>query len=294
MAPAIQVSACSVASSNGQRSPALRQFRRGTEWGGHRHVVPRDMQSPTGASRSGPRLTVREAPSRRPLTGSPSGAASWPPALGLETGGDYHRRHDPPRHRDRAEVPASGGPRRGHARGPRCRRQAHRAGLPRRLRPGGSLARPPHDHRGRHADLPRHDQATRRRVQLRRARAGHRRAAWTAALERVDPGRRPVRKTRHVAPHGDQTLEIDVFEQPADLVVVEVELRDEAEPVELPAWLGEWREVTGRLPLPQRQPRSPGRRDPAPGADRRRADPRQGSWGSVSGAASSSSSASRR
>ena len=70
-------------------------------------------------------------------------------------------------------------------------------------------------------------------------------AAWTAALEQADPGRRPVRKTRHVAPHGGQALEIDVFEQPAELVVVEVELRDEAEPVALPAWLGEWREVTG-------------------------------------------------
>ncbi len=70
-------------------------------------------------------------------------------------------------------------------------------------------------------------------------------AAWTEALIRADPARRPVRKTRHVVPHGDQVLEIDVFEAPAGLVVVEVELRDEAETVDLPAWLGEWREVTG-------------------------------------------------
>ncbi len=68
---------------------------------------------------------------------------------------------------------------------------------------------------------------------------------WSEALARADPTRRPVRKTRHVVPHGEQTLEIDVFEQSAGLVVVEVELRDEAEPVALPAWLGEWREVTG-------------------------------------------------
>jgi CYTH domain-containing protein len=70
-------------------------------------------------------------------------------------------------------------------------------------------------------------------------------AAWTAALRRADPARRPVRKVRHVVPHGHQELEIDVFEEPAGLVVVEVELDHEDEPVELPAWLGEWREVTG-------------------------------------------------
>jgi len=68
---------------------------------------------------------------------------------------------------------------------------------------------------------------------------------WAAALERADPDRRPVRKTRHVVPHGAQSLEIDVFEEPAGLVVVEVELGSEDEAVELPAWLGEWREVTG-------------------------------------------------
>jgi len=70
-------------------------------------------------------------------------------------------------------------------------------------------------------------------------------AAWLAGLERADPDRRPIRKVRHVVPHGDQQLEIDVFDEPAGLVVVEVELRHEDEPVELPAWLGEWDEVTG-------------------------------------------------
>jgi CYTH domain-containing protein len=48
-----------------------------------------------------------------------------------------------------------------------------------------------------------------------------------------------------VVAHGAQTLEIDVFEVPSGLVVVEVELASEDEPVELPPWLGEWREVTG-------------------------------------------------
>jgi adenylate cyclase len=70
-------------------------------------------------------------------------------------------------------------------------------------------------------------------------------AAWAEALRHADPERRPVRKVRYVVPHGGQELEIDVFEVPAGLVVVEVELDHEDEPVALPAWLGEWREVTG-------------------------------------------------
>lgn len=70
-------------------------------------------------------------------------------------------------------------------------------------------------------------------------------AEWQAQLELADPDRRPVRKTRYVVAQGGQSLEIDVFEVPADLVVVEVELASEDEAVELPSWLGEWREVTG-------------------------------------------------
>jgi CYTH domain-containing protein len=70
-------------------------------------------------------------------------------------------------------------------------------------------------------------------------------AEWIAALPRADPQRRPIRKTRHVVAHGGQTLEIDVFEEPAGLTVVEVELASEHEPVQLPEWVGEWREVTG-------------------------------------------------
>ena len=68
---------------------------------------------------------------------------------------------------------------------------------------------------------------------------------WTAALATADPDRQPVRKIRHVVAHGDQVLEIDVFETPPGLVVVEVELGSEDEVVDLPAWLGEWDEVTG-------------------------------------------------
>lgn len=67
---------------------------------------------------------------------------------------------------------------------------------------------------------------------------------YRALLGEADPARRPIRKTRHVVPHGRQVLEIDVFDVPAGLVVAEVELDDEDEPVALPSWLGEWYEVT--------------------------------------------------
>ena len=63
-------------------------------------------------------------------------------------------------------------------------------------------------------------------------------------LAEADPERRPVRKVRYVVPHGSQALEIDVFEAPSGLVMLEVELGNDDELIELPDWLGEWREVT--------------------------------------------------
>lgn len=70
-------------------------------------------------------------------------------------------------------------------------------------------------------------------------------AEYARLLARVDPARRPIRKVRHVVPHGSQRLEIDVFEQPPGLVLLEVELRAADEAVVLPEWLDGWREVTG-------------------------------------------------
>jgi adenylate cyclase len=53
-----------------------------------------------------------------------------------------------------------------------------------------------------------------------------------------------IEKTRYRLDHGGLTWEIDVFEgDNAGLVVAEVELEDEAQPVELPPWVGT--EVTG-------------------------------------------------
>jgi len=70
-------------------------------------------------------------------------------------------------------------------------------------------------------------------------------AEYRRLLAEADPARRPIRKVRHVVAHGDRKLEIDVFEEPPGLVVLEIELGSADEEVSLPAWLGEWREVTG-------------------------------------------------
>jgi adenylate cyclase len=70
-------------------------------------------------------------------------------------------------------------------------------------------------------------------------------ARYEDLLAQADPARRRIRKTRHVVPHGDQVLEIDEFEVPEGLVLVEVELAHDDEPVELPDWLGDWVDVTG-------------------------------------------------
>lgn len=52
-----------------------------------------------------------------------------------------------------------------------------------------------------------------------------------------------IEKTRHLVVHGDLTWEIDEFGGVnKGLVIAEVELEDEAQPIELPAWVGD--EVT--------------------------------------------------
>ena len=61
-------------------------------------------------------------------------------------------------------------------------------------------------------------------------------------LERLCMGT-PIAKTRYEVEHGGRTWEIDVFEDANDgLVLAEVELESEDEPVEAPAWTG--REVS--------------------------------------------------
>lgn len=52
-----------------------------------------------------------------------------------------------------------------------------------------------------------------------------------------------IDKVRYIVPFGGRRWEVDVFERPAGVVLAEVELPQENEPVELPSWIG--REVTG-------------------------------------------------
>lgn len=55
---------------------------------------------------------------------------------------------------------------------------------------------------------------------------------------------RIIEKTRHIVPAGNHIIEIDEFEgENEGLILAEIELENENEPYEKPAWLGE--EVTG-------------------------------------------------
>jgi CYTH domain-containing protein len=51
------------------------------------------------------------------------------------------------------------------------------------------------------------------------------------AADEADPARRPIRKTRHLLPHGPHVIEIDEFTQPPALVLMEVELSAADEPI---------------------------------------------------------------
>jgi CYTH domain-containing protein len=70
------------------------------------------------------------------------------------------------------------------------------------------------------------------------------RAAYVQLLARRDPQRGTIRKTRHVFPYGGRIFELDVFERPPGIVLLEVELPSEDAPVELPPFAG-LREVSG-------------------------------------------------
>jgi adenylate cyclase len=63
-------------------------------------------------------------------------------------------------------------------------------------------------------------------------------------LPLCEPG--VIDKTRHLVPVGDHVYEVDEFHgENAGLVVAEIELADESETFEKPAWLG--REVSGEV-----------------------------------------------
>jgi CYTH domain-containing protein len=59
-------------------------------------------------------------------------------------------------------------------------------------------------------------------------------AAYGGCLAEADPARRAVRKVRHVFPFAGHVMELDVFEEPPGLVLLEVELEDAADVPTLP------------------------------------------------------------
>lgn len=71
------------------------------------------------------------------------------------------------------------------------------------------------------------------------------REEYETLLERRDPARTPVEKTRVCVPHGDRLLEIDIYPFWKKQAVLEVELESEDTPLTLPPYITVLREVTG-------------------------------------------------
>jgi len=70
------------------------------------------------------------------------------------------------------------------------------------------------------------------------------RAEYEKYLERRDPACAVIRKVRRVFLYENQRFELDVFPFWSDRALLEIELNDEADPVELPPFLRVIREVT--------------------------------------------------
>jgi CYTH domain-containing protein len=70
------------------------------------------------------------------------------------------------------------------------------------------------------------------------------RAQYERLLDLRDPDRGTIRKTRHVFWYDDRSFELDVFDDPPNLVLLEVELPAEDAEVNLPQFAG-LHEVTG-------------------------------------------------
>jgi CYTH domain-containing protein/predicted ATPase len=68
---------------------------------------------------------------------------------------------------------------------------------------------------------------------------------YRGLLSSADPSRAVIRKTRHCFPYKGAYLELDVFDAPAGLTIVEVELVEASDAVVLPEVLGRAIEITG-------------------------------------------------
>ena len=69
-------------------------------------------------------------------------------------------------------------------------------------------------------------------------------AEYLALLERADPARRQIEKTRCCFEHGGMLWELDIFPFWEDRAVLEIELTDEKEAITFPEALHLMREVT--------------------------------------------------
>jgi CYTH domain-containing protein len=67
---------------------------------------------------------------------------------------------------------------------------------------------------------------------------------YVRLLEEADPARHPIRKVRHIFPYHGRTLELDVFEEPAGLVMLEIELEHEDDLPDVPPELGPYEDVS--------------------------------------------------
>jgi CYTH domain-containing protein len=80
--------------------------------------------------------------------------------------------------------------------------------------------------------------ATRKREVAGIVREEHEKELDAAAYDRIvaeaDPERRTIRKVRHVFPFGGHVMELDVFDVPPGLVLLEVELEDASDVPALP------------------------------------------------------------
>ena len=67
---------------------------------------------------------------------------------------------------------------------------------------------------------------------------------YRTLLEKADPARKVIRKTRWVLPYRDQLFEIDLFPFWRDRAIMEIELINEEQPVDFPPEIRIIREVT--------------------------------------------------
>ena len=69
-------------------------------------------------------------------------------------------------------------------------------------------------------------------------------AEFERSLTSADPARSPLRKTRYLLEYRNQLFEIDCFPFWTDRALMEIELRSESQPIELPPAIRIVREVT--------------------------------------------------